>query len=60
MKRKLDVALALITALVSLALFLFARGWGLTPATLVGAAIGLLTYYLLGTIHRLGRMYRKE
>lgn len=60
MKRKVDVILALVAALAALAVFLYARGWDLTPAALVGAAIGLLTYYLVGTVRRLARLYRKS
>lgn len=59
-RRKLDVILALLAALAALGIFLFTRGWGLMPATLVGAAIGVLTYSLVGTVRRLNRMYRKK
>lgn len=60
LRRKLDVILALLAALLALGIFLYARHWGLTPATLVGAAIGVLTYSLVGTVRRLHRMYRKK
>lgn len=60
LKSKLDVILALVAALIAATVFLYVRGWGWTPATLVGAAIGVLTYTLVGTVRRLGRIYRKD
>lgn len=57
---KWAVLLALVAALAAASVFHFVRGWDPTPASLVGAAIGIFVYYLLRAVRILGPMYRRR